>query len=517
MSDFRQEPFGQDVAFVVENVPMLRKHVEARLARMYNISALSDDRGDDRSKRPRTATNCSMFPGAIVCSLLRNDLRALTDSRNNYVALEKTDGIRYLLLLTTLENIPYAVLIDRKMELRVVNLDFSLALFEQEALFDGELAQSVENGLYTFLIFDLIYTNVRTQNGDRIYRDSSYTQRMRHANHLVKTMWQKQVSTDAQYQVYSERPVQAIKNTFYIKVKRYVPLVEFNETFKRVIEQNDWTHHGYKIDGFIFVKSRQTVEPFRNENQFKYKPTHLHTIDVQLYRERIGSPYELLIKNSRNSPQFYSKLVLCQENTSFVVTHEQEIIRHEQQKRNYIVECSWNSDQQCWILKMPRLDKQTPNALNTIELTRKNIQENITLSELAEKFNSLERREPSSSTFSNTPVVTEQKTMQQTDETKRGCFVHPSRLQNISQSSSLLPTHQPQEYDPVDNVHVKKNRDVKPVSEHSLSPIYQESIKSDCTCEHCQPKTSVEKPNFCLADLDQLLLQAKTLSQLQKF
>ena len=37
------------------------------------------------------------------------------------------------------------------MEMRIVNLDISLPLFEEEALFDGELAQNIENGLFTFL------------------------------------------------------------------------------------------------------------------------------------------------------------------------------------------------------------------------------------------------------------------------------------------------------------------------------------------------------------------------------
>jgi len=524
MTDFRQEPFAQHVAFVIQNVPMLKAHVEARLARMYSVSALNED--CDRGKRQRTATNCAMFPGAIVCSLLRSDVRALTDPRNNYVALEKTDGVRYLLLLTTLEKIPYAILIDRKMEMRVVNLDFSFSLFEQEALFDGELAQNIENGLYTFLIFDLIYTGVRNQNGERLYKDTPYTQRMRQANHIVKTMWQKQVSTEAEYRVYSdgEQPQPSIRNTFSLKVKRYVPLPEFSETFKQVVEQNTWKHHGFRIDGFIFVRSRQPVEPFRNEQQFKYKPASLHTIDVQLFRTN-GNSFDLLIKNTRNCPQLYSKLVVCPENDAFLAQYSEEIAKCEQSKLNFIVECSWSEQNHCWILKNPRFDKQTPNALNTVEQTKKNIQENIKLEELVERFQTLSQTSQQKSQTNDAATnlqmrnsnnfvltTTTTTTTQQESTQPKGCFVHPSRLQNIT-SCSVATTKQlqplnPLEYDPEQNIVCPKAKDeFKPVCEQQLSSIYRDHLINDCQSSCC---VATAVPNFNLEDLEKLLFQTKS-------
>lgn len=498
MTDYLQEPFAQDVAYVIKNVPALRAHVEGRLARMYNISALNEDRNADRNKRPRTATNCTMFPGAIVCSLLRSDLCALTDSRNNYVALEKTDGVRYLLLLTTLERVPYAILIDRKMEMRIVNLDISLPLFEEEALFDGELAQNIENGLFTFLIFDLIHTGVRGPNGEKFHRDVPYTQRMKQANNIVRTMWRKQVTTEAQYTVYSEadKPAPTIKNTFSLKVKRYVPLSEFAETFKQVFEKNTWSHHGYAIDGFVFVKSRQRVEPFRNEEQFKYKPADRQTVDVQLLRSKTGQEYELLIKNTRNCPQFYDKVVMCAQNVAFIAQNQGEIQRFEQEKRNFIVECSWSAEQRCWLLKIPRLDKQTPNALNTIDQTKKNIEENIKLDELVQRFRGTNQpvRQP-------TAQLLQESLSPPSQTSAKGCFIHPSRIQNIVTTT---------EYDPVQNTRVTL-REAQSVLEHGLPQIFSPEAINDCECAYCLPQP-IQVPTFSSEDLERLLEHAKALN-----
>ena len=516
MTDFQREKFGQDVAYVVKNVPMLKAHVEARLAEMYNISS-TNNHGQDRSKRPKLATNCNMFPGAIICSLLKSDVSSLVDEKNNYVALEKTDGVRYLLLLTTLNQIPYAILIDRKMEMRVVNLDFSIALYEQEALFDGELAQNIENGLFHFLIFDLIYTGVKLTSGEPLYRNAPYTLRMKQANNIVQTMWQKQIQTEADYSFSNTQ----VKNTFSIKVKRYISLCNFRETFRQTVEKNIWTHHGFRVDGFVFVRSRQRVEPFRNEEQFKFKPKHLHTIDVQLYRISSGS-FDLLIKNSRNSPQFYAKLVLCAENLDFLSQNAPKIDEFEKTKQNFIVECEWNDKEQTWILKNHRVDKQTPNALNTIEQTKKNIEEDIKLEELVQKFDCLTFSGPNQihrtmahqllesmdgenlaiKNDTHQKMITNQNSMAYVapvapNEPKKGCFVHPSRVANIVACDNHFTT--------------KVESEKKPISQHKLSPIYDSDVINDCDSSCCDKKKPV-LPQFSLEDLEKLLAQTSNVN-----
>lgn len=523
MTDFQSEQFGQDIAYVVKNVPMLRAHVEARLAEMYNISVSSY--GQDRSKRQKLATNCSTFPGAIICSLLKSDIASLLEEKNKYVALEKTDGVRYLLLLTTLNKIPYAILIDRKMEMRVVNLDFSIAAFEQEALFDGELAQNIENGLFYFLIFDLIYTRVKLLSGETLYKNAPYTLRMRQANYMLQTMWQKEIQTEAEYST-NNTPKQ-LKNTFFLKVKRYIPLCDFSKTYNQILEKNIWSHHGFRVDGFVFVRSQQKAEPFRNEEQFKYKPKHLHTIDVQIFNNNNGS-YDLLIKNSRNSPQFYAKLCLCTENLDFLSQNAIKIEQFSKEKKNFIVECGWSDKEQTWILKNHRSDKQTPNALNTVEQTKKNIQEDIKLYELVQLFdkkqNSLQEtaHQVMAHQFLNKIDLDDQLPAQKQEKNvastvlsgEKGCFIHPSRLANIVMT------------DPSTKQLESENK--KPVFEHKLSQIYEKGVNNECKCSFCDIEADVINskdssmkqpvlPQFSLQDLEKLLAKTSNVANLSLF
>lgn len=468
---YRRELFGQDVAYVIVNSPMLTDHVQRRLASMYDISVTDSNNinaGSDntkkRDKNSRRATHVKMFPGAIVCSLLRSNIERLVDERNNYVALEKTDGVRYLLLLTSFQNTPYAILVDRKMEMRIVNLDLPYKVYEKEVLFDGELAQNIDNGLYTFLIFDLVYTGISDARGETFSRQTGYATRMKQANDLIRENWQKTTTTDAEYKGYSSNngngnsiaEANNSKNTFKIKVKRYVKLADFANIFANACQHNTWTHHGFHIDGFVFVPSRQVVEPFRNQQQYKFKPTERHTIDVQLMQvggkqNRDSLQFELLAKNSRNSPARLALVEPCALNLSFLEKHRINMQQCHDKKINFIVECSWDTTLKCWILQQPRSDKQTPNSLHTIEQTKLNIDEDIKLDELvslfAKKYHNAEAAQEVATQLKVTEATelvaaTDFDESKSATDAKKGPFVHPSRqtnFQSTTAGSHLLP------------------------------------------------------------------------------
>lgn len=500
---YRCEPFAQDVAYVVENCPSLTDHVERRLARMYDISATD---GDARQP-PRAATHVKMFPGAIVCSLLRRDIPQLVDTRNNYVVLEKTDGVRYLLLLTTLGQTPYAVLIDRKMQMRIVNLDMPLLLYEQEVLFDGELAQNVDNGLFTYLIFDLIYTGAPNDQNERLRRDTPYTYRMRRANELIRGQWNKQLTTEAEYNAYggsnTGEPVARPRNTFAVKVKRYVPIGDFERTFADVQQRNVWTYHGFRIDGFIFVRSRQSVEPFRNARQYKYKPAERHTVDLQLLRTPAANEsYELLVKNARNCPQRLALLSThCRRNVEFLTQHAALIEQCHASRTNLIVECSWDVALRCWVLQEPRLDKQTPNALHTVEQTKCNIDENITLDELMQAFchsgrHSSAKEVPATTAATSATVRTTTTAPATTAVVVTTAAATSTRTATTAASATTartvpiaVPQSQPLRKGPT--IHPTRLRNFQPMSagEHLLHWSYaRERCDDGCQCTFCTGK-----------------------------
>jgi hypothetical protein len=498
--------------------------ISATDAQSEDVAQPSRKRTNDGTKRP--ASHVKMFPGAIVCSLLRKDLGTLVDQqRNNYVALEKTDGVRYLLLLTTVHQVPYAILIDRKMQLRIVNLDLPRRVYEQEVLFDGELAQNVENGLFTFLIFDLIYTGVPNDTNEPLRRDTPYTHRMRHATLLIRDHWHKNLTTEAEYNAYNRTPTSSVTtnsrppNTFSIKVKRYVQLSEFENTFGEVCYRNNWTYHGFRIDGFIFVRTRQGVEPFRNLRQFKYKPADKHTIDVQLIRAA-SSPattamqqYDLLAKNARNCPEKYASLDFCPHNVAFLYRHRDEIDRCHREFVNFIVECSWDSTLLCWLLQQPRLDKQVPNAVHTIEQTKRNIDENITVAELMQTFRPLVRHlapQVMSSPVEMPPTIP-QTPMPMTPmtpmplplvsaslPTPQRSFASASQptAQRPFGSASQPPTQQPTLHPTAPGlqkgafIHPSRLRNFAPIpaAQHPVPWLFGETVDDGCECDYCKKK-----------------------------
>jgi len=477
---FRCEQFAQDVCYVVQNHPVLVAHVKRRLAFMYNVAERPDSSRSRRSRREnfrggraRRHTACAqsvdMFPGAIVCSLERRDMHKLAKP-NAYVALEKTDGVRYLLLLTSLrvhpddsQREPYAVLIDRKMQMRIVLLDFPAHLYTEEVLFDGELAQNVDNGLHTFLIFDLIFSGNKPNDPSQkaLTRQTFYTNRMRHANQLLRNYWRKHINTAAEYDAYGDSATAAnerngtVKNTFALKVKRYVPMRNFEQSYANVCHSGAWVHCGFNIDGFIFVPSRQLVEPFRNREQYKWKPREKHTIDLQLLpRLKNNSSssgrtdqYDLFAKSSRNTPQLFVELPLCPENNAFVTSHLVIMEQFFRNHQNFIVECTYDPYRNLWLLAQQRTDKHTPNAMHTIERTVRNIEEDIKLQEIVDLSRSLTVQRPFDSAVYRSvqprnPNPSTQNFAASQDRTVvdapvAGAFVHPSRQQFFSETLPL--------------------------------------------------------------------------------
>lgn len=379
---FVKEAFADDVCFVMQNYPALRRHVVQQINRAYQVAAHNE-----------------AFPGAIVVSMLRKDLSILRPG-SRYVALEKTDGTRYLLLLTKLGKQPFAVLVDRKMHMRVVTLAFPPHLYASNTLFDGELAQSTTNGRFTFLIFDMI---AHSESGVRpICRKTAYRDRMQAATALVRQHWKKSAPTVvAEYDAYGgtdgvttdqeSSGADAVNNTFSLRVKRYVPLARFEETFHDALRGNGWIHRGYKIDGFIFVSQDEPALPFRNKTQFKWKP--VHTVDFQLMcRDRKTASYDLLMKSAQNRPILFGGLADCDHNRNFLIVHAETIRNYHENRQNVIVECVYDSTQGYWLLEKHRDDKQTPNAVHTVEQTKRNIAENITVEQLVATFGSGQRR-----------------------------------------------------------------------------------------------------------------------------
>ena len=90
----------------------------------------------------------SRFPGSQPRPLCRSDICNM----HKYVVTEKTDGERYSLLLTKLDNKCTAVLVNRKFSM------FQIKVIAPTVYFDGTLLEGelvMEDDFLKFLVFDI--------------------------------------------------------------------------------------------------------------------------------------------------------------------------------------------------------------------------------------------------------------------------------------------------------------------------------------------------------------------------
>ena len=95
------------------------------------------------------------FPGPNPVSLERNDFDRLKNE--DFLAALKTDGVRYLLVLTTKPNStePISLMIDRALNMYEIEIWANEEYFYNGCLLDGELVWSTSEELQ-FIIFDVV-------------------------------------------------------------------------------------------------------------------------------------------------------------------------------------------------------------------------------------------------------------------------------------------------------------------------------------------------------------------------
>lgn len=97
-------------------------------------------------------------PSPKPVSLERKSISYLKDHMNDYVAAEKSDGVRYLLVLGVCHGKGFAVMVDMKMQVYQISLYANPEYFIEGTVFDGELVlekiTELKETRQLFLIFD---------------------------------------------------------------------------------------------------------------------------------------------------------------------------------------------------------------------------------------------------------------------------------------------------------------------------------------------------------------------------
>jgi hypothetical protein len=359
-------------------------------------------------------------PAPNPVSLERRDIPRLLAKK--YMVAEKTDGVRYLLLLThyprEFGGQPVALMLNRKNDIYEIRVTAEEDYF-QGSLFDGELVWSYEGGenrppRQIYLVFDLISNKgVSFINENLITRFTVVSEIFDYSGKDVaddprKWLEQSQELAEA-HKIVCEG------NQYCLTFKpKSMYTVQHLDTVWRTRKA---LHH--KTDGLIFTPVEEPIQTGTHSTMFKWK-SH-HTVDV-VWRGMWNSQdktwdHDLMYEvNSetfsgmrdgitlrrplemdstatsddhpyRDVPLIISPGEYAEKVANWHYTRGDTLFTH-------IVECSckipplteWLDSTslpmvECTVLKI-RHDKNRPNQKHTIERTLVNIQENITIKDL---------------------------------------------------------------------------------------------------------------------------------------
>jgi len=210
------------------------------------------------------------FKGAIPVSLRRAQISSKL-KKEPYFVSEKVDGVRYLLLLTKIEDEPVAFFVNRRGAVYQTQIAADLSYFDN-TVFDGELApESFAPGQirYVFWVFDLV-----VMQGSSLLQHPFLT---RYATYSRLLEDSPPTEVDR-----SEREAQAISAhslTFTSDLIMFRPKPFYNlERLPQLLEDLDRRIYG--TDGLIFMPVNALLQAGTQWDQFKWKSAH--TLDLMV-------------------------------------------------------------------------------------------------------------------------------------------------------------------------------------------------------------------------------------------
>lgn len=257
------------------------------------------------------------FPGPQPVSIERRHFCEF--KKRAYVACEKTDGTRHLLVCFEHEGRRVAFLVNRAFDLVPVS-----TMIPRGTLLDGELV-SIKNN-ETKPVF-LIHDAVRVKGTD--LKRENLLDRLEAARTLLKSI------------------VRSTKDPFDIRVKTMTP-------FPGPLP--DLASFPWETDGLIFTPIHEPIRMGTHETLFKWKPRERITIDFQ-------------VRNGRE---------LCVQEKG-ILYKEAALHRGREFPDGTIVECGYGD--LGWSVEKIRTDKTHANNRRTYFRTLINIRENIQLQE----------------------------------------------------------------------------------------------------------------------------------------
>ncbi|XP_020255884.1 mRNA-capping enzyme isoform X3 [Asparagus officinalis] len=305
----------------------------------------------------------AQFPGSHPVSLNRENLQLLR--QRYYYATWKADGTRYMMLITT----HGCYLIDRNFTFRRIQMRFPMKNinegFHNLTLLDGEMViDKIPSGLKRrYLIYDLVALSSRSvvklpfSERWKLLEEEV----IRPRNHERK-QFESEGKCNPIYR-YDMEP-------FAVRQKGFWLLSTVNKLLKDFIP-----NLCHEADGLIFQGWDDPYVPRTHEGLLKWKYPQMNSVDFLF---EVGSENRQL-------------LFLYERGKKKLMDGAQIVFRGDEDISSLsgkIVECCWDADADSWVCMRVRVDKSTPNDINTYRKVMRSIKDNITeevlLSEIAE-------------------------------------------------------------------------------------------------------------------------------------
>ncbi|GAM19701.1 hypothetical protein SAMD00019534_028760 [Acytostelium subglobosum LB1] len=301
------------------------------------------------------------FPGSMPINFGKKHFRYV--QANDYYVSEKTDGVRYLLLITN----DTIYMIDRKFDFYTVAYPKLLELYGNDTLLDGEMIRHLKTKRPIYLVFDIL------SHGGTPVGAKKLSARLEAIRNSIMVPFTNHIEN------------QNLPIPFILWAKNFHPKTQLDTVFKSVRNRGggDRTFEDHKrnhnTDGIIFTPNTPYT-PYTQQDLYKWKYLDKWTIDYRVVR-----------RDNQREPRWFLTC-LGRENTD-VDCREINFSSEDLDKlrRDYtrardpntvIVECSYQANIGRWKYHMVRQDKVKPNYISIVMDTMESIAEAITAEEL---------------------------------------------------------------------------------------------------------------------------------------
>lgn len=248
------------------------------------------------------------LPCSLPRTLSREDLQnSIAPDVSSFVVSEKTDGARYLLLLSVYQGKRFACMVNRNFDMYEISVAAPAILFDRRSLYDTELIVTATAAAAAVRLPPTIVVMDVIQHAGEPYLNISWQQRYS----LIHSIFQlsdtcthnlammrmdvfaytddgahtRLISTELSDALAQRPPVYKVVATIalpnasglYFVPKTWCALASLRGL---LLKTNHLTNTRYPCDGLIIQVSDSFITPFSDPNIYKWKPRSLATIDV---------------------------------------------------------------------------------------------------------------------------------------------------------------------------------------------------------------------------------------------